>query len=282
MRNRQQSVILCSACVVFMFVFWGEIVLAASTRAQLIEDIQQQILTLRQEFKLQIEKSGEAQHTIVEKLQEKIANLLSTQETVYSSQPEVAQKVQQLQTLLEAYAVQMDTLEQNTDAMEMTMQSTLDQVEQQFSQIKKQGIRRPRPVTAAPAPPQEGTIPEFAPGQFFRGVYRIFMEGDYETAIAGFQKFLIDFPSSPLAGAAQYWIAEAFVRRGEYDRALQEYDRLIQAYPSNDKIPDAYYGIGIAMSRLGRSEEAKAQFRYVVDHFAGTLAAQKAQSRLQE
>lgn len=282
MRNRQQSVLLYSVFVVFVSIFWGEIALA-SARTQLMEDIQQQILILRQEFKLQIEKSEESQHAIAEKLQDKITNLLSTQESIYSSQPEVAQKIQQLQALLEAYAVQMDSLEHITEAMDMTMHSTLDQIEQQFSQIKKQGIRRPRPAaTAAPLPPQEGTIPEFAPGQFFRGVYRIFMEGDYETAIAGFQKFLIDFPSSPLAGAAQYWIAEAFVRRGEYDRALQEYDQLIKTYPSNDKIPDAYYGIGMVLMRLGRSEEAKTQFRYVLDHFAGTLAAQKAQNRLQE
>lgn len=282
MRNRQQSVLLYSACFVLVLVFWEETALAASAHAQLMEDIQQQILTLRKEFNLQMERSEEAQDAIAEKLQDKITNLLSTQESIYSSQPGVAQKIQQLQTLLDAYAVQMDNLEQNTDAMEMTMHSTLDQIEQQFSQIKKQGIRRPRPVTAAPIPPQEGTIPEFAPGQFFRGVYRIFMEGDYETAIAGFQKFLTDFPGSPLAGAAQYWIAEAFVRREEYDLALQEYDRLIKTYPSSDKIPDAYYGIGIVLMRLGRSEEAKAQFRYVLDHFAGTLAAQKAQNRLQE
>ncbi|GAK61699.1 hypothetical protein U27_02528 [Candidatus Vecturithrix granuli] len=281
MRNRQQSVLLYSVCVVFVSVLWGEIALA-SARTQLMEDIQQQILTLRKEFKLQMERSEDAQHAIAEKLQDKITNLLSTQESIYSSQPEVAQKIQQLQTLLDAYAVQMDSLEHITDAMEMTMQNTLDQIEQRFSQIKKQGIRRPRPVTAAPTPPQEGTIPEFAPGQFFRGVYRIFMDGDYETAIAGFQKFLTDFPSSPLAGAAQYWIAEAFVRQEEYDRALQEYDRLIKTYPSNDKIPDAYYGIGIVLMRLGRPEEAKTQFRYVLDHFSGTLAAQKAQNRLQE
>jgi tol-pal system protein YbgF len=125
-------------------------------------------------------------------------------------------------------------------------------------------------------------MPEFAPGQFFRGVYRIFIDGDYETAIAGFQKFLNDFPTSPLAGAAQYWIAESFVRLGEYDLALQEYQRLITTYPSNDKIPDAYYGIGATLLKLGRTEEANAAFQYVLDHHAGSIAAQKARNRLQE
>lgn len=283
MRHRQQHVLAYSVCVMFIAAFLGPSALAATSQAQIMDEIQQQILSLRKEFKLRIEKRENAQHTIAEKLQEKITNLLSTQESVYSSQPEIAKKIQQFQTLLDTYAVQMESFEQITDAIEMTMHSSLDQIEQRFSQLKKQGgIHRPRPVTVAPPASQTETIPEFAPGQFFRGVYRIFMDGDYETAIAGFQKFLNDFPDSPLVGAAQYWIAEAFVRQGEYDRALQEYDRLIKMYPSNDKIPDAYYGIGMALLKLGRPDEAQAQFRYVRDQFAGTLAAQKAQNRLQE
>jgi DNA repair exonuclease SbcCD ATPase subunit len=123
----------------FIAAFLGPSALAATSQAQIMDEIQQQILSLRKEFKLRIEKRENAQHTIAEKLQEKITNLLSTQESVYSSQPEIAKKIQQFQTLLDTYAVQMESFEQITDAIEMTMHSSLDQIEQRFSQLKKQG-----------------------------------------------------------------------------------------------------------------------------------------------
>ena len=109
-----------------------------------------------------------------------------------------------------------------------------------------------------------------------------YMEGDYETAIAGFQKFLADYPNHQLVGAAQYWIAESFAKLEEYETAVQEYDYLIEKYPQNDKIADAYYGKGIALLQLGKFNEAKYHFTYVVEHFPGTGAAQKAGNRLEE
>ncbi len=281
MRHRQQYILAYRACVIFIAVFLGPSVLASASQAQIMDDIQQQILSLRKEFKLRIEKKRRRPVHDCRKTSGKITNLLSTQESVYSSQPEIAKKIQQFRTLLDTYAAQMDSFRQITDAIEMTMHSSLDQIEQRFSQLRSRDTSPP-PGNNLHNQSQTETIPEFAPGQFFRGVYRIFMDGDYETAITGFQKFLNDFPDSPLVGAAQYWIAEAFVRQGEYERALQEYDRLIKMYPSIDKIPDAYYGIGMALLKLGRPDEAQAQFRYVRDQFAGTLAAQKAQNRLQE
>lgn len=282
MRNYQRFVVVCSVCLLIGFILSAESASGAVEQTQLLENIQNQILSLRQEFKLRIQKTEEAQEAIAENLQAKVTDLLATQESKQPSQDEIMTKIQQLQTVLETYSVQMNDLEQAVGTMETSMHGTLDSIETQLAQIKKQGgVRRPRPVTAEPTT-QENRIPEFAPGQFFRGVYRIFMDGDYETAIAGFQKFLNDFPTSPLAGAAQYWIAESFVRLGEYELALQEYQRLIAAYPSNDKIPDAYYGIGAALLRLGRTEEAQAEFQYVLEHFPNSIAAQKAQNRLKE
>ncbi len=121
----------------------------------------------------------------------------------------------------------------------------------------------------------------FDPGQLFRAAYGFYRDADYETAIAGFQKYLEDFPDGQLTGAAYYWIAESLMKLDEYELAIQEYQRLIQQYPRNDKVPDAYYGIGVAELKFGQTEQARARFQYVVDHFGGTIAAQKAQNRLQ-
>ena len=68
----------------------------------------------------------------------------------------------------------------------------------------------------------------------------------------------------------------------EYEIALQEYNRLLNSYPRNDKVPDAHYGIGSALLKMGNTNEAQTKFRYVADHFGGTIAAKKAQKRLEE
>ncbi len=120
----------------------------------------------------------------------------------------------------------------------------------------------PGPPTPQPTPPLTG-VPETSlhpsvPGatkkargknlltlrnlDFYHSVYTAYVNGDFERAIGGFQKFLDTYPQSKLADISQFWIAESFFSLGEYETANQEYDRLLQKYPNSDKVPAAVFG----------------------------------------
>ncbi len=274
--------ILLSLCLWMMPGHTLGVSLADDEEGKTSEELQQVVISLRREFKLQMAQAEQDRRLIYENIQVKFKDLMNKQEVHNSSQPEITQKAQTLLALLQEYDKDLTLLEHALNTIETTMNQNLDDLETQLASIKKRGISRPMPVTAAESeePEPESSSFEFSPGQLFRAAYRIYMDGDYEIAIAGFQKYLQEYPDTQLAGAAQYWIAESLAKLDEYDIAIQEYQRLIQQYPLNDKIADAHYGIGAAMLKLGRDSEAQSNFTYVVVHFPGTIAAQKAQNRL--
>jgi tol-pal system protein YbgF len=259
---------------------------AVDKTVETLNEIQNQIISLRNEFKLRVQKAEEDQVTIYEYIQTKLEELINSQQSLNKSYPAFKEKVEELKTLLDTYNDKIMTLEQTVDTMESTMYENLDNIEQRIADIKSQGLDRTPKTVEHDGSDESQTEPppslDFAPGDLFRAVYRVYMDGDYEIAIAGFQKYLADYPNTQLAGAAQYWIAESFAKLGEYGMAVEEYDRLISNYPQNDKVADAYYGKGIALLRLERPTEANSQFTYVVEHFPGTIAAKKAGNRLEE
>ncbi len=261
----------------FMVVGLGNNAFGQADREKTLNEIQNQIISLRNEFKLRIQKAEQDRLAIYEHIQTKLEDLITNQQSLNTSYPEFKEKVEELASLLDMYSGKIATLEQVLDTMESTMNQNLDTIEMQLANIKQQGLQK------SPTPqPEPSPSFDFAPGELFRAVYRVYMDGDYEIAIAGFQKYLMEYQNTQLAGAAQYWIAESFAKLEEYETAVEEYDRLIKKYPQDDKVADAYYGKGIALLRLEKPAEANFNFTYLVEHFPGTVAAKKADNRLKE
>jgi tol-pal system protein YbgF len=259
-------------------------------QADPLADIQNQIIALRDEFKLWIQRAEGDRTAIQKNIQTKLEALKEAQESTDTAYPELKEEVEELQALIESYDKNISTFEQTLDSIESTMHGNLDKIEATLAELKVQGLvlrsRRRQiddsdeAIDATPTPAAPAM--NFPAGQLFRAAYRFYMEGDYDTAIAGFQKFLEDFPDSDLAGAAQYWIAESLAKVEEYEIAIREYDRLLQKYPQSDKLAAAYYGKALALLQLGRNDEAKSLFMYVRDHFPGTIDAKKSENRLKD
>ena len=256
-------------------------------------DIQQEIIALRNEFKQWIQRAEQDQATIQQYIGDKLTELTEIAENGTPSYAERVEKAADVQAAVDSYSATIGALEEMVGTLETTMNAHLDQIETTLADLKVRGIPRQRTavepggvpvpgVTETPEVPEEVPTMQFPPGQLFRAAYGFYMDGDYDTAIAGFQKYLLDYPDTQLAGAAQYWIAESLVKLEEYEIALEEYDRLIAKYPNNDKLPDGYYGKAAVLLKMGRADEARQLWQYVVDHYQGSIAAKKAEDRLQE
>ena len=93
----------------------------AIEQEKVLESIQEQIISLRKEFKLRVKRAEEDRHAVYENIRQKLKELVETQTSLKTSQPEMTKKVEKLLPLLETYSEHIDDFEQMLDTMEGTM-----------------------------------------------------------------------------------------------------------------------------------------------------------------
>ncbi|PID56733.1 hypothetical protein CSB45_09820 [candidate division KSB3 bacterium] len=270
---------------------------AAADQGQVLLDLQEQIIAFRKEFKQRSAQAQEDRNAVYENIRQKFSNLNEAQNSLNDREPELSAQLEKIQPMLEQYGEQIETLEAMLATMESSMQRRLDEFEAQLLTQGSSASGRPERQSMSVGPRQtmdagneDGQVSEeddaggdslnLSEGELFRLAYRFYTQNDYDVAIGGFQKYLNDFPQGQLAGPAQYWIAESFLKLEDFEIARQEFERLIANYPRDNKVPDAHYGIGVALQKLGHEAESQAKFQYVLDHFSGSIAAERVQRQL--
>lgn len=114
----------------------------------------------------------------------------------------------------------------------------------------------------------------------YQAAFNLLKDGQYDRAIAAFQKFLASYPDSSLADNAQYWLGEAYYVNKAYPEAQAAFQRVIDKYPQSRKIGDALLKIGYCRYELKQWESAREVLGQVVARFSDTPAARLAQQRL--
>jgi tol-pal system protein YbgF len=106
--------------------------------------------------------------------------------------------------------------------------------------------------------------------------------GNYTVAISGFQDFLNQYPSSPLAPNAEYWLGEAHYVNRDFSAAESAFQGVLDKWPSSGKAPDAMLDLGNTQLAQGKTAKGRTTLRQVASQFPGTDAANRAQTRLQQ
>jgi tol-pal system protein YbgF len=123
-----------------------------------------------------------------------------------------------------------------------------------------------------------------APGSDDKAAYQtaftLLKDGQYDRAIAAFQKFLASFPNSSLADNAQYWLGEAYYVNKSFPDAQASFQRVVDKYPQSRKRPDALLKIGFCQYELKQWELAKGTLSQVATQFPDAPAGHLAQQRL--
>jgi tol-pal system protein YbgF len=139
----------------------------------------------------------------------------------------------------------------------------------------------PQLPSVPPSPAVGGKSEDLtSPERLYQTAQNEYNRGNYDVAIAGFQKYLELYPNAELADLAQYQIAEAFFNLKAYETALKEYDKLINLYPKSKRLPWAYYNKAQAFLKLGRQLEATSHLRYILTQFPNSEVAEKAKEDL--
>jgi tol-pal system protein YbgF len=116
--------------------------------------------------------------------------------------------------------------------------------------------------------------------QNYQAAFDLIQARKYDEANSAFTSFLTQFPTSPLADNAQYWLAETHYVRGQYQNALPEFRKVIESYPQSAKLPDALLKVGFCQAELGDRSAARTSLQEVMRQFPDTTAARLASQRL--
>jgi tol-pal system protein YbgF len=136
---------------------------------------------------------------------------------------------------------------------------------------------KPQPVPPKPAP-----APTMSPQEAYSVAYNDYLKGNYDLAVESFKLYRQQFPDSPLADNALYWIGECRYSQRKYEEAIDAFDELILTYPQGDKAAAAHLKKGLSFVELGRKPEALAALKILVAKYPLEEEARIAQDKIRE
>ena len=125
-------------------------------------------------------------------------------------------------------------------------------------------------------------VPAITPTSAFNLAYNDYLNGKYDLAVAGFQRFVKDFPGTSLTPNAYYWLGESSYQQKDYVRAMQAFDYLSTEYPGNEKVPAALFKSGLAAGETGDLAKSKKNLKRVIEEFPTSDEAKLAKNKLAE
>jgi len=133
---------------------------------------------------------------------------------------------------------------------------------------------------AGPVAPNSVPEPAIDDKTAYQQAFTHLKELRYTEAAESFYGFLENYPTSPLAGNAEYWLGESYYVTRNYDYALESFQRLLEKYPESKKVPDAWLKIGYTYYEMENYQKAVEILEKVKQDYPGTTLEKLADSRL--
>ena len=108
----------------------------------------------------------------------------------------------------------------------------------------------------------------------------LFRRNDFRSAIEAFRAFVKDYPESPLAVNANYWIGISYANLRDYRNALTTQQEILARHPQSAKAPDAMLAIAAIQIEQGDAGSARNTLEDIIARYPGSEAAGKARTRL--
>jgi tol-pal system protein YbgF len=123
-------------------------------------------------------------------------------------------------------------------------------------------------------------MPGITPTSAFNLAYNDFLNGKYDLAVSGFQRFTKDFPGTSLTPNAHYWLGESLYNQKDYARATTTFEYLVAEYPGNEKVSAALYKLGLATAETGDLVKSRRYLKRVIEEFPASDEAKLAKNKL--
>jgi len=280
---------------VFLGAFAGQLIAPqpASAVAREIIELQQSVAQLLQ-----------GQQDMRSAMDQRLAELRTVVNQTLDAQNRVNTEMGALQkTIQDTYAnsgARIDTIATQTQGVSDNMQdlqARVAKVSQQVTDVQNllQSIDAKLPGTpsatggggsTAPSssaqPLPSGVPAPISSDTLYQNALRDFSSGRNDLARQEFGDFLKNFPTSDLAGNAQFYLGEISYAQGDYPNAIAAYDLVLTNYPRSFKLAAASLKKGEAMLATGQKASALRQFRSVVSRYPGTDESRRAEVHVKE
>jgi tol-pal system protein YbgF len=204
---------------------------------------------------------------------------------------QLASELDRLRSETTALRGELETLRFETENSDSRQRELYVDVDRRLQTLETQRAYTPPPAAPPSAnapsfgaptqtPPPGASRPAGSDQQNYQAAFDLIQARRYPEAGAGFETFLAQFPTSPLADNAQYWLAETYYVRGNFADALPQFRRVIEQYPQSAKLPDALLKVGYCQIELGDRGAARTSLQEVMRQFPDTTAARLASQRL--
>ncbi len=175
------------------------------------------------------------------------------------------------------------------------MMDKMNTIDGRLTDIESQMANRPGSYVQTPVRPNattaatdtakatdESDMPQVNPSSVYENATKDMREGRFDLAILQFNEFLKQFPDSPQADDAQYWLAECYYAKKEYARAIPEFEKVEKTYPQSDKLTESIFKLGRCYQETGNVARARPIFNRLIKDYPDSFEARQAQDRLKE
>ena len=250
---------------------------AAPARAGLFDDdeARRRIDGLRQELSQQ----GKDNEARIQRLEESIRNI-GVVELVRQLE-QINAEIARLRGQLEVLANENQQVQKRQRDFYLDLDSRLKRLEGGSSGGTSAAPPVESPTAAAAPPPRVPTREDQAREvKAYDAASNLFRRNDFAAAIEAFRAFVKDYPSSPLAANAGYWIGISYANIRDYRNALAAQEELLAKYPQSPKAPDALLAIAAMQAEQGDNGSARNTLEDIIARYPGSEAAGKARTRL--
>ena len=233
--------------------------------------VQGEVALLRAET-LRRDSTRAAQLTEVIQMQRQIMDSLAmTRRTVAQVKGDVSQDLYNIQQ-------QLVQLQELTGQSQQRLSELRTQLEARAAQESESPAPSGAPAPGDSAQPSGGGAPAPADAMYEASLAQL-RRGSTTTARLGLREMLKNYPNSPRAPDALYFIGQSFAADNP-DSAGAYYSQVVDQYPTATRAPSALYNLGLLAERRKDTAKAKDAYQRVVQKYPQSDEAALARDRL--
>lgn len=204
--------------------------------------------------------------------------------------------VNDLQQKLQAQGSDQNGRLEQVSGQVQSLHDTVDELKSRLAKVSKQlddmqqsgqNLNAAAPISAVPSGGEApGAAPATAgsaappPDVLYNNALRDYNAGKYDLASGEFNDYLKYYPSTDLAGNAQFYVADIEYRQGNFEAAARDYDKVLEQYPGGNKAAAAQLKKGYALLELGQKDAGVRELNSLIARYPRSIEASQARDRL--